>query len=332
MIDVATFGEAMVSLRSAGPLTVPGTLTARIAGAESTVAIGLARLGHEVRWVSRVGDDAYGSVLLRPCAASASTCRCRGGPRATHGPHDRGRSYGGHHGCHLLPGGICCLGDQPCRRRPPRARTHPPRERDHARAECECGRGASGGGRVAVGSGGYSLVSLDVNFRSRLWSREQAAATLRPLLPHLSLVIGSEDELPLLAGGGAAELAADGLEVVEKRGARGAAVRPASAAEAIEVPAIPVTAIDVLGAGDAFTAGYLSGVLEDLSPVERLVRGTKVAAFCVSTARRLRGTADPRRAGRSPAQRGCHPPLTRDPLATAQAKPPPHRHSPAFRW
>jgi hypothetical protein len=51
MIDVATFGEAMASLRSAGPLTVPGTLTARIAGAESTVAIGLARLGHEVRWV-----------------------------------------------------------------------------------------------------------------------------------------------------------------------------------------------------------------------------------------------------------------------------------------
>ena len=44
-----------------------------------------------------------------------------------------------------------------------------------------------------------------MNFRSRLWSREQAAATLRPLLPHLSLVIGSEDELPLLAGGGAGD-------------------------------------------------------------------------------------------------------------------------------
>lgn len=44
MIDVVTFGETMVSLRSAGPLTVHGTLTARIAGAESTVAIDLARL------------------------------------------------------------------------------------------------------------------------------------------------------------------------------------------------------------------------------------------------------------------------------------------------
>ena len=149
MIDVVTFGETMVSLRSAGPLTVPGTLTARIAGAESTVAIGLARLGHEVRWVSRVGDDAYGSVLLRTLRGErVDVSGVEVDPARPTGPHDRGRSYGGHHGCHLLPGGICCLGDQPCRHRPPRARTHPPRERDHARAQCGCGRGASGGGRV----------------------------------------------------------------------------------------------------------------------------------------------------------------------------------------
>ena len=153
MIDVVTFGETMVSLRSAGPLTVPGTLTARIAGAESTVAIGLARLGHEVRWVSRVGDDAYGSVLLR-------TLR---------------------------------------------------------------------GERVDV-----SGVEVD------------------PARP-------------------------TGLMIAAARTADTTAVTYYRAGSA-------ASAIDVLGAGDAFTAGYLSGVLEDLSPVERLVRGTKVAAFCVSTA------------------------------------------------
>jgi len=281
MIDVVTFGEAMVSLRSAGPLTVPGTLTARIAGAESTVAIGLARLGHEVRWVSRVGDDAYGSVLLRTLRGErVDVSGVEVDPARPTGLMIAAARTADTTAVTYYRAGSAASAIS----RADVARLGPARILHVSGITPALSASAAEALRVAVGSGGYSLVSLDVNFRSRLWSREQAAATLRPLLPHLSLVIGSEDELPLLAGGGAAELAAHGLEVVEKRGARGAAVWPASAAEAIEVPAIPVTAIDVLGAGDAFTAGYLSGVLEDLSPVERLVRGTKVAAFCVSTA------------------------------------------------
>ena len=47
---------------SAGPDPSPwyGPVVARLAGAESNVAIGLARLGHPVRWAGRVGDDPFG--------------------------------------------------------------------------------------------------------------------------------------------------------------------------------------------------------------------------------------------------------------------------------
>lgn len=280
-VDVVTFGETMVALRSAGPLTVPGTLTARLAGAESTVAIGLARLGHRVRWVSRVGDDAYGSVLVRTLrgegvdmsGVEVDVTRPTGLMLASARTADiTSVTYyrAGSAASALSPDDVTRLG--------PASILHvsgitPALSPSTAEAV-----------RAAVGSGSYSVVSLDVNYRSRLWSRESAAEVLRPLLPHLSIVVGSPDELLLLAEGGVPELVARGLEVVEKRGAHGAALWPAGWPEgAVEVPAVPVTVVDVVGAGDAFTAGYLSGILDGLAPLDRLRRAVRVAAFCVST-------------------------------------------------
>ncbi|MFH8747382.1 PfkB family carbohydrate kinase [Streptomyces rimosus] len=52
-----TFGETVIALRGSGPLKLGGTMNVSIAGAESNVAIGLARIGHAVRWAGIVGDD-----------------------------------------------------------------------------------------------------------------------------------------------------------------------------------------------------------------------------------------------------------------------------------
>ena len=43
------------------------------------------------------------------------------------------------------------------------------------------------------------MVSLDVNYRSKLWSREEARAVLTPLARHASILIASDDELGLVA-------------------------------------------------------------------------------------------------------------------------------------
>jgi len=64
--DCVTFGETM-SLLYAEP-TVPLAhatgFTRSTAGAESNVAIGLARLGHRVGWFGRVGADPLGTAVL----------------------------------------------------------------------------------------------------------------------------------------------------------------------------------------------------------------------------------------------------------------------------
>ena len=65
MSEVLTFGETLVGFRTEGSLRLPGMLQADVRGAESNVAIGLARLGHSVAWKSRVSTDAYGAEVLR---------------------------------------------------------------------------------------------------------------------------------------------------------------------------------------------------------------------------------------------------------------------------
>ncbi|WP_399924950.1 PfkB family carbohydrate kinase [Streptomyces kanamyceticus] len=58
--EILTLGETMVALRGGGPLKLGGSLEVSVAGAESNVAIGLARLGHTVRWAGAVGaGDAF---------------------------------------------------------------------------------------------------------------------------------------------------------------------------------------------------------------------------------------------------------------------------------
>jgi 2-dehydro-3-deoxygluconokinase len=69
---------------------------------------------------------------------------------------------------------------------------------------------------------------------------------------------------------------------VVKRGAHGAGVH--TAAGRFESPAVAVTSIDTVGAGDAFTAGYLSALLDGEDIAGRLHRGTVMGAFAVSTA------------------------------------------------
>ncbi|KPD00703.1 2-dehydro-3-deoxygluconokinase [Geobacillus sp. BCO2] len=66
MMDVVTFGEAMVMFvaEEAGPLHRVRYFQRSLAGAEINVAIGFARLGLKIGWVSKVGDDAFGAYII----------------------------------------------------------------------------------------------------------------------------------------------------------------------------------------------------------------------------------------------------------------------------
>jgi len=65
-LEVVTLGEAMVLFVASetGPLETVRHFEKRTAGAETNVAVGLARLGLRVGWVSRLGDDSMGRFLI----------------------------------------------------------------------------------------------------------------------------------------------------------------------------------------------------------------------------------------------------------------------------
>ncbi len=115
---------------------------------------------------------------------------------------------------------------------------------------------------IDVAAGAGTLVSLDFNYRAALWSAEEAAAELRDLT-------------------GRADLAALGpRHAVVKRG-------PAGAVAVVDgtphtVPAVPVRAVDSVGAGDAFVAGYLASLLRECESEACLATAAACGAFAVT--------------------------------------------------
>ena len=65
MGKVLLFGEPMALLISdtAGPLAEAGHFSRAMSGAEVNVSIGLVRLGHEVTYLTRLGDDPFGHYI-----------------------------------------------------------------------------------------------------------------------------------------------------------------------------------------------------------------------------------------------------------------------------
>ncbi|KOT89200.1 sugar kinase [Streptomyces sp. NRRL F-5755] len=325
----------MIALRGSGPLKLGGTMNVSIAGSESNVAIGLARLGHTVRWAGIVGDDEAGQLVLRtlraegvdisaaPSSSDAPTGLILFEPRlpdVTRVHYYRAGSAGSRLTPDVLdrafattaPRVLHLTGITPALSPTARAASthalHLARERG-------------------------TLVCLDVNHRSRLWTADQASAVLRDWIPYVDVLISSTDELSLcLPPGSPADLTAQArqllaagvTEVVVKLGPDGAtsythpephptnlppgprrtadahpaaktlptadthpAERPSRPHDAVDgslhQPAVPVRAVDPVGAGDAFVAGYLSALLDGEGVAGRLERAGITGAFAVAS-------------------------------------------------
>ena len=109
-------------------------------------------------------------------------------------------------------------------------------------------------------------------------------SVLAPCLPHLDYLLPSLEEARLLTGRETPEDIAQvfldgGVGVVGlKLGAAGAYLRTAAGDE-IRVPAFPVEAVDALGAGDCWAAGFLCGLVRGWG-LERTAHFANAAGAC----------------------------------------------------
>jgi 2-dehydro-3-deoxygluconokinase len=287
MTDVLTLGETMAAFRMAGPLRLGGPAHLSIAGAESTVAIGLVRLGHRASWLGVIGADEPGE-LVRRClrAEGVDLSLARVDPHHPTGlilfePRVGDLTRVIYHRTGSAGSQLAAADVYPAF-----TAERTPRILHVTGITCALGDGPYEAVRAAVGHAraAGTLVCLDVNHRTRLWPARRAAAALRPLLPAIDLVIASDDELAVLTDDAdpvAALLAAGVSEVVVKHGAGGATSHGEH--DALHRPARTVPVVDTVGAGDAFVAGLLSGLLDGIDAAARLERAVTVGAFAVAT-------------------------------------------------
>jgi 2-dehydro-3-deoxygluconokinase len=285
--EVLTIGESMGSVRATGMLRLGGGANVTIGGAESNVAIGLARLGHRVRWAGRLGADEIGALVTRTLraegidtAVTLDDTRPTGLMLVENRIADISRVAYYRAGSAASALSVADVEDllSPDTRVLHVTGITPALSASAAEAIAALVQRAA---ELAV------TVSFDVNYRGKLWTRDAASAVLAPIARMATIVFASDDELALVADGveadAAATLLAAGVrEVVVKRGGAGAGVYHAGGVHSVPARTVPV--VDTIGAGDAFTAGYLSALLDGADVAGRLARGTTMGAFAVTAA------------------------------------------------
>ncbi|MEU6224901.1 sugar kinase [Streptomyces sp. NPDC047042] len=287
---LVTFGDvlAVMAAQDPGPFSLGTALRLGIAGAEANVAIGVSRLGGAATWIGRVGDDELGELVLRELRAEGVTTVATREPAPTSvllkerrtSTHSRTRYYrtntaGARLTADDIPEDVVAgaavlhiTGITPALGEGPAAAV--------TRA-------------VDIAADAGVTISLDINFRSLLWSEAEARAILLPLLRRSDLVFAGPHEAALMVPG------IDGPEELAKGicalGPGGAVIKlGADGAYALldgqpyRQPVVPVRVHDSVGAGDAFAAGYLAELLAGEPPERRLRTAALLGAFAVSTA------------------------------------------------
>ncbi|WP_337845143.1 sugar kinase [Thermus sp.] len=279
MLEVVTAGEPLVALvpLERGRLRVGKLLEVQVGGAEFNLAVALARLGVGVGYVTWLGTDELSELILERLRAEGVDTRAVRRVEGFTGvylrrilPLGQGRVFyyrQGSAASRMGPGAF------------------DPAYLDGARffhlsgitpALSESCRAFSLWA-LAEAKARAVRVSLDLNHRRHLWEGRVARAWLEEALPFLDLLLLSEEDAEGLFGEEGAVWNLTVPEIVLKRGARGASARVGG--RRLEAPAFPVEAVDPVGAGDAFSAGYLAGHLWGLSPEERLRLANALGAF-----------------------------------------------------
>jgi 2-dehydro-3-deoxygluconokinase len=268
--DVLAFGEALLRLQPEGEGRIEDAarFLAHPGGAELNTCVALAGLGLRSAWFSVVPEGPLGRRVLRHARAGGvdvSLVRTAPGrlgtywveygrpPRAIEVLYDRRDSTV----CHVRHEDVPWDTLRSCRLFFVSGITTAlsAAARDVALEMAEAARAA--GVRVAT----------DLNYRARLWTAEEAAPVLERLARAADIVISTEEDLRTLYGmKGEPEAMAEqamarfgcGTAVLTRGGEGGISL---AAGRVRRCAVFSSTHIDRVGAGDAFTAGYIYATL-----------------------------------------------------------------------
>lgn len=293
-MDAVIIGRAAVDLYANEmhrPLSAVQTYTQYLGGCPANIAAGIARLGLQVGFITRVGTDALGAFVQEQLRAFGIDSRhVRADPlrrtalalAAIYPPDRFDLSFYRQDAADLgiEPGDI------------------DPAYLAAARLLLTTGTGLSGSpsrestlGAMRLARQARVRTAFVIDHRPAAWpggtaGEWQAQVHYETALRSADIAIGNAEEVCLATGltdwaGAARRLAQWGADpVVVTRGAEGAAVL--SQGRLHRVPPHPVQPLNVLGGGDAFTAGFIYGLLRGWSAAHSAAVGAAAGALVVS--------------------------------------------------
>jgi 2-dehydro-3-deoxygluconokinase len=290
MTTVLTLGEPMAVMYPTEPVTldVARTLGLDLAGAESNFAIGLARLGVSVKLFTRLGADRFGDMIRaiwKREGVDASDVIAD--PNFPTGIYFREWLPDGERRVLYYRKGSAAAQMTPDELKPEwfdgltllHLTGITPALSDTCAATCQRA--------LDLAKAAGAKVSFDPNYRAKLWSPEAARRGLLPIIQQADwLLLGHEDARAVLGTEDDDEILRQGAAlgpsvVVLKRAERGAVAW--AEGRRWESAAVPVAkAVDPVGAGDGFDAGFVTARLRGWDMERALHAGNKIGAACVA--------------------------------------------------
>jgi 2-dehydro-3-deoxygluconokinase len=293
VLDVLCVGETMavITPAKAESLSQAEECLLGFGGAESNVAAHLAEFGYRTGWVSRLGTDPFGDRILAGLSSrGVDVSMVLRDDTAPTGVYFKDPDLG--HGARTL---YYRAGSAASRMSPEDSRAWPLEQTGwihtsgiNAALSDSCSA-LTEHLLAAARTTGYK-VSFDVNYRPALWNVDVAGPRLLKLANMASVVLVGLDEAESLWGCTTAEEVSVLLpgpgHLVIKDSAKEAAefVRERNLEESVcQVAAHRVDVVEPVGAGDAFAAGYVAGLLRGDKPADRLALGHSFAAWTLGT-------------------------------------------------
>ncbi len=286
--DVLTIGETMIIFQSnqIGSFENAPSLHPKIGGAESNFAIGLARLGESVEWISQLGNDSFGSLILKKIRGEGvitkNTTFTNKGPtgllfKEQITPDQINVYYYRQHSAASLMSkellnnisfenlkflhvtGITPALSESCHELTIES--------------------------IKLAKQNNTKVIFDPNIRFKLWSKEKAFKVLHEIVALSDYILVGEEEAIFLTKLKDRLAICKSLRgnsnkiIVLKCGAEGAFVYNG---QLQHVPGFPVkTVVDPVGAGDAFDAGFTHGLLQGNNLIECAKIGNAMGSLVI---------------------------------------------------